>query len=534
MTKTSTAVALGCALSLAGVSAQSRSTPAARTGSVAEPAVAMKSLDGNRDAYAGIARQIWGFAEVGYQEEKSSALLASRLESAGFAVQRSVAEIPTAFVASWGSGKPVIAIIGEFDALPGLSQDALPERKPLIENGPGHGCGHHLFGTASMAAALAVKEWLVSTKQPGTVRFYGTPAEEGGSGKVYMVRAGLFQDVDVAIGWHPGDRNDASPGSTLANITGKVRFRGISAHASSAPDRGRSALDGVEAMNNMVNLMREHVPQETRIHYVITRGGLAPNVVPDFAEVYYYARHPDMPVLDGIWDRITKAAEGAALGTGTKVEIEITGLGLQRAAQRNPVTPPAREPREGGGVRLHRRRAGLRREDPDDPDRPVAADWFTEGHSADAAGVDRLGLDRHGRRQLDRAHGADDRGDVGAWYARAQLAGRRRRRHDHRPQGHDGGGENHDADGDSALSGAARDLAGAAGVRSEARGIHLQDASRRSQAGARLPALAMRRGQRLPRSRFSFSTFSMIFARDWAVSVAPLPFGLLVQTSGTL
>jgi aminobenzoyl-glutamate utilization protein B len=236
-----------------------------------------------------------------------------------------VAEIPTAFTAEWGNGKPVIAIIGEFDALPGLSQAAEPERRALQLEGAGHGCGHHLFGTASTAAAIAVKEWLTATRHGGTLRFYGTPAEEGGAGKVYMLRAGLFDDVDAVVTMHPGDRNAASASTNLANITGKFRFRGLSAHASAAPDRGRSALDGVEAMNAMVNLMREHVPSDARIHYVITNGGKAPNVVPDFAEVYYYARHNDMRVLDAIWERITNAARGAALGTGTTMELELTG-----------------------------------------------------------------------------------------------------------------------------------------------------------------------------------------------------------------
>jgi aminobenzoyl-glutamate utilization protein B len=283
------------------------------------------SIDAKAAAYNDVAMKIWSFAEVGYQETRSSALLQEQLEDAGFTVTAGVAEIPTAFVATWGTGKPVIGIVGEFDALPGLSQAATPDRKPIVDNGPGHGCGHHLFGTASMAAAIAVKEWMTSNKRGGTVKFFGTPAEEGGSGKVYMVRAGLFDDVDAVVSWHPGDRNAVSTSSTLANVTGKVRFRGVSAHASSAPHRGRSALDGVEAMNTMVNLMREHIPSDARIHYVITNGGQAPNVVPDFAEVYYYARHNDMRVLDGIWERINNAARGAALGTDTKVEIDITG-----------------------------------------------------------------------------------------------------------------------------------------------------------------------------------------------------------------
>jgi aminobenzoyl-glutamate utilization protein B len=285
----------------------------------------LSGLDARRDAYAAIAHQIWGFAEVGYQETRSSALLQQQLFDAGFAVQSGVAEIPTAFVATWGSGKPIIGIIGEFDALPGLSQDTTAARKPLADGGPGHGCGHHLFGTASTAAAVAVKEWLAANRTSGTIRFYGTPAEEGGSGKVFMVRAGLFDDVDAVVAWHPGDRNEATPSSSLANINAKFRFHGVASHAAAAPERGRSALDAVESMNYMVNMMREHVPQETRIHYVITNGGKAPNVVPDFAEVYLYARHPDMRTLDGIWERIVNAAKGAALGTGTTMDMQIIG-----------------------------------------------------------------------------------------------------------------------------------------------------------------------------------------------------------------
>jgi aminobenzoyl-glutamate utilization protein B len=299
---------------------------------LASPSLAQKGtetvlsvLDAKRDAYAAIAHQIWGFAEVGYQETRSSALLQHQLRDAGFEVKSGVAEIPTAFVASWGSGKPVIGIIGEFDALPGLSQDTIPARRPLTDGGPGHGCGHHLFGTASTAAAIAVKEWLAAGHRTGTLRFYGTPAEEGGSGKVFMVRAGLFDDVDAVVAWHPGDRNEATSSSSLANINAKFRFHGIASHAAAAPERGRSALDAVESMNYMVNMMREHVPQETRIHYVITNGGKAPNVVPDFAEVYLYARHPDMRTLDDIWERIVNAAKGAALGTGTTMDMQIIG-----------------------------------------------------------------------------------------------------------------------------------------------------------------------------------------------------------------
>ena len=286
---------------------------------------AIKSIDVKYDAYKKIALQIWGYAEVGYKEQKSSSLLQQTLQSNGFTVQAGVADMPTAFVASYGSGKPVIAILAEYDALPGLSQDAVPEKKPVAGIDAGHGCGHNLFGTASVAAGIEIKKMMEAKKLTGTIRVYGCPAEEGGSGKVYMVRAGLFTDVDVAVHWHPADANSVTMTSALANTSAKFRFYGLSAHASMAPEKGRSALDGVEAMDNMVNMMREHVPQETRIHYVITQGGRAPNVVPDFAEVFYYVRHPQREWVVSIFERLVKAAKGAAMGTETKVDYEIIG-----------------------------------------------------------------------------------------------------------------------------------------------------------------------------------------------------------------
>jgi len=284
----------------------------------------LKKLDSQTEAYSAIAQNIWELAEMGYQEEKSSALLQQTLSDAGFNITKGVAGIPTAFTAEFGSGAPVIGIMGEYDALPGLSQMAVAE-KQSAGKAAGHACGHHLFGTASTAAAIAVKEWMVANKTKGTIRFYGTPAEEGGSGKVYMVRDGLFNDVDIALHWHPSSQNAASAGAALANKSAKFRFYGVSAHAAGAPEKGRSALDGVEAMNAMINMMREHIPQEARIHYVITDGGKAPNVVPDFAEVYYYARHNSRNVVIDIFDRMVKAAEGAALGTGTTMDYEMIG-----------------------------------------------------------------------------------------------------------------------------------------------------------------------------------------------------------------
>ena len=270
-----------------------------------------------------IARQLWDWAELGYLEERSSALLRDELTAAGFRIERGVAGLPTAFIASAGSGSPVVAILAEFDALPGISQTTSPQREQRTDSNAAHACGHNLFAGGSVAAAIATANWLDQTETPGTVRLYGTPAEEGGSGKVYMVRDGLFDDVDAALHWHPGDINDASPIRNLANKSAKFRFRGVAAHAAAAPERGRSALDGVEAMNFMVNLLREHVPETTRIHYVITDGGQAPNVVPERAEVFYYVRHPEPKTLAEIWARVERAARAAAAGTGTEIESEV-------------------------------------------------------------------------------------------------------------------------------------------------------------------------------------------------------------------
>ena len=288
-------------------------------------AATLQQLDNRFAEYQTIARNIWEFAEVGYKENKSSALLQETLRKEGFQVTNGQAGMPTAFIASYGSGSPVIAILAEYDALPGLSQQAVPEKRPIQGQDAGHGCGHNLFGTASVAAAVALKQLMASGQLKGTLRLYGCPAEEGGSGKVYFVREGFFKDVDVAIHWHPKDKNLVTMTSALANTSAKFRFYGISSHASMAPEKGRSALDGVEAMNYMANMMREHIPQETRIHYVITQGGKAPNVVPDFAEVFYYVRHPKREMVQSIFERLVTTAEGAAKGTETKMDYEIIG-----------------------------------------------------------------------------------------------------------------------------------------------------------------------------------------------------------------
>jgi len=282
------------------------------------------SVDGYAPRISEVALKIWASPELGYQETKTTALLQDELRNAGFAIEAGVAGMPTAFVARTGtSDGPVIAILAEMDALPGMSQTAEPDRHPIPNQNAGHACGHHLFGTGAVAAAVAIKSWLEATGTMGQIRVYGTPAEEGGGGKVYMVRAGLFKDVDATLYWHPADANNASQDRNLATTSAKFRFHGQSAHAAAAPDRGRSALDAVEAMNFMVNYMREHMPQEARIHYVITNGGTAPNIVPEFAESFYVVRHPDPLVTGELFARVVKAAEGAAIGTGTTMDYEL-------------------------------------------------------------------------------------------------------------------------------------------------------------------------------------------------------------------
>lgn len=274
--------------------------------------------------YTAMSQQIWQWAELGYQETLSSTLLQSHLEDSGFRIEAGVADIPTSFIATFGSGEPIIAFLAEYDALPNASQSASPKHDPLEPGSAGHACGHNLFGVGAAAAAVSVKNWMQKSATPtGTIRVYGTPAEEGGAGKAYMVREGLFDDVDIAIHWHPGDNNVALPGTTLANRSAKFRFQGVASHAAAAPEKGRSALDGVEAMNHMVNMLREHVPATTRIHYTITQGGSAPNVVPNFAESFYYVRSPSPEALLDIWKRVEDAARGASIGTSTTVDWEV-------------------------------------------------------------------------------------------------------------------------------------------------------------------------------------------------------------------
>lgn len=271
------------------------------------------------------AQAVWELAEPGYQEHKSSELVARMLEEAGFRLERGVAEIPTAFTATFGTEKPTIGILGEYDALPGLSQQAVPYRQPRDETTWGHACGHHLLGLASASASIALAEQIRTGAIKGSVRFYGCPAEEGGSAKVFMARAGLFQDCDAVLHWHPSHRNSAGDMSSLARIAAKFRFRGKPAHAAGAPHLGRSALDAVELTAHASELLREHTPDNTRIHHVITSGGDAPNVVPEFAEVYFYVRHPNATVVQSVYRRLELCAQGGALATETKLDVDYLG-----------------------------------------------------------------------------------------------------------------------------------------------------------------------------------------------------------------
>jgi len=283
----------------------------------------LEHIDRNISKYRETAHSIWQLAELGFQEDKSTLVLQNLLRENGFTVNSGQEGMRTAFIAEYGSGKPVLGFLAEYDALPGLSQKVSPDMDPLEERAPGHACGHHLFGTASAATAIALKDWMAKTGVSGTIRVYGTPAEEGGGGKVFMARGGLLNDVDAVLTWHPANRNDASAESSLAIMSAKFTFKGIAAHAAMAPWRGRSALDGVEAMNDMVNMMREHVEPDSRIHYAITNGSMAPNVVPAKAEVYYIVRHPEMKEVVRLFERLKKCARGAAIGTETEVTEEI-------------------------------------------------------------------------------------------------------------------------------------------------------------------------------------------------------------------
>ena len=280
-------------------------------------------LEDNRDRFIAMADEIWANPEIAWNEFMASGMQADFLNSEGFKVW-SIEDMPTAFIAEWGEGAPVIGFIGEYDALPGLSQKIQTTAEAIEENGHGHGCGHNLLGVSCLASALVAKEWLEATGTPGKVRYYGCPAEEQGSAKAYMARAGIFNDLDVAFNFHPASVNIAMKGNSVGVYDAKFRFHGRTSHAGGSPHLGRSALDAVELMNVGVNYLREHVLPTVRMHYVITKGGEAPNIVPDLAEVWYFLRAIRPEGLQELVERVQKIAEGAALMTETTFE-EIFG-----------------------------------------------------------------------------------------------------------------------------------------------------------------------------------------------------------------
>jgi aminobenzoyl-glutamate utilization protein B len=269
------------------------------------------------------SNKIWAFAETAFNENQSARLLADYAEANGFRVERGVAEIPTAFVATYGSGSPVIGILGEFDALPGLSQKAVPTKDPLEEGKPGHGCGHNLFGTASLGAAVAIKQLIEQGKLKGTIKFFGTPAEEKFFGKLWMIRAGLFKDVDVCLDWHPGAETKAAVQTGLALVDFIVEFYGQAAHASADPWNGRSASDALELYTTGINYYREHIRPSTRIHYHIQDGGQVVNVVPDYARVWVRVRDTKRETMNEVYQRVMKMAEGAAILANVEYKISL-------------------------------------------------------------------------------------------------------------------------------------------------------------------------------------------------------------------
>ncbi|HEX6573130.1 MAG TPA: amidohydrolase [Steroidobacteraceae bacterium] len=294
-----------------------RETPAKRA--------AVDSVDRHATDLTSLSDRIWAYAETALREHKSAAALADYAEQQGFKVERGVAGMPTAFVATYGSGRPVIGIMGEYDALPGISQKAIAVKEPLQSGAGGHGCGHNLFGAASLGAAIAIKEQIAAGKLKGTVRFYGTPAEENYGGKVYMAREGLFDGIDAVLAWHPGDETQADMVSSQAMVDLSVEFRGKAAHAASDPWNGRSAVDAVELFTDGVNLMREHIRPTSRMHYTIAAAGDVPNVVPEYGRVWLWLRDWKRDEVEGLLARTRKLAEGAATMTETQATVTVQG-----------------------------------------------------------------------------------------------------------------------------------------------------------------------------------------------------------------
>lgn len=295
----------------------------AQTPPVAQKPAAVASIDAHSQELSRLSDQVWAYAETGLRETKSAEALASYAAAQGFRVRRGVADLPTAFVAEFGQGVPVIGVLGEYDALPGLSQKTEPSQSPLEAGAPGHGCGHNLLGVGALGAAVAIKEQIAGGKIAGTIRFYGTPAEEAVGGKLYMLRAGIFKDVDIMLSWHPGDENNADTKSSQAMVDFIVEYRGKTAHAAFDPWNGRSAVDGLEIFAHSVNYLREHVKPTVRIHYSIVDGGKVPNVVPDYAKIWCWVRDIDRAGVDDVMARIRKIVEGSALAADVEAKLTV-------------------------------------------------------------------------------------------------------------------------------------------------------------------------------------------------------------------
>jgi aminobenzoyl-glutamate utilization protein B len=283
------------------------------------------SIEKHRAELTALSDKIWAYAETALRETRSSKVLADYAEQQGFEVKRGVAGMPTAFIASYGQGRPIIGVLGEFDALPGISQKARPVKEPLEAGAAGHGCGHNLFGAASLGAATAIKELIAAGRLKGTIRFYGTPAEEAVGGKVYMARDGLFNDLDVCLAWHPDDRTHADTQSSQAIVTLTVEFKGKAAHAAADPWNGRSALAGLEFFTTGLNRMREFVRPSVRMHYTVVKGGDVPNVVPEYAKVLVWLRDSKRTGIEELLARVRKIAEGAALMAEVESKVTLEG-----------------------------------------------------------------------------------------------------------------------------------------------------------------------------------------------------------------
>jgi aminobenzoyl-glutamate utilization protein B len=286
-------------------------------------------VDGNKERLTRLSDAIWSYAELGFQEYRSAKALTDFLKAEGFRVETGVAGMPTAIMASWGDGKPAIGFVGEYDALPMINNKPVPRKEPFAEGAPGHGCGHNLNGVGGAGAAAALKAYMEKNKIQGSVYFYGTPAEESGNAKVFMLEAGVFKDADMLMFWHANTDNRVDTGTNLAMFETKFQFKGKTAHGA-RPHTGRSALDAIELMNIGVNFMREHIPMESRIHYVVTKGGVQPNVVPDFAESWYYIRHPKIEEAERIYNWIIEIGKGAALMTQTTFSYETGGYNYNK------------------------------------------------------------------------------------------------------------------------------------------------------------------------------------------------------------